>query len=136
MTHYFVAYICAAVTFISLDFLWLRFLAMDFYEKHLGALLLDEINTPVAVGFYLIYLIGVLIFAIVPVLKNGQPKHALMYGALFGFFAYATYDMTNMATLKNWPVFLSVVDIGWGVTVTGLSALAGCWGAQKIYTQA
>lgn len=122
---YVVAYIAAATAFLLLDFLWLGFVAKTFYRQEIGALLLDKFNMTAAIGFYLIFVVGVVIFAVLPALQAGSWKTALLYGALFGFFTYATYDMTNLATLKGWSFPVTVVDIAWGVFLTGISALAG-----------
>jgi len=88
-------------------------------------LLLDKPNLTVAAVFYAIYVIGVVIFAVAPALQTGSWKTALIYGALFGLFTYGTYDMTNLATLKNWSVTVAIVDIIWGTVLTGASALLG-----------
>lgn len=122
---YVVAYIAAATGFLLLDFLWLGFVAKTFYRQEIGALLLEKFNMTAAIGFYLIFVVGVVIFAILPALQAGSWKSALLYGALFGFFTYATYDMTNLATLKGWSFPVTVVDIAWGAFLTGISALAG-----------
>jgi uncharacterized membrane protein len=122
---YVVAYIAAATVFLLLDFLWLGFVAKTFYRQEIGALLLEKFNKTAAIGFYLIFVVGVVIFAVLPALQAGSWKTALLYGALFGFFTYATYDMTNLATLKGWSFPVTVVDIGWGAFLTGISALAG-----------
>lgn len=122
---YVVAYIAAATGFLLLDFLWLGFVAKTFYRQEIGALLLEKFNMTAAIGFYLIFVVGVVIFAILPALQAGSWKTALLYGALFGFFTYATYDMTNLATLKGWSFPVTVVDIAWGTFLTGISALAG-----------
>lgn len=125
MSQYLIAYLGTAVVFLLIDFLWLGFVAKDFYFGQLNHLMLDKINIPVALGFYLLYAVGIVVFAVSPALENGQWITSLMYGALFGFFAYATYDLTNMATLKDWPVLMSVVDVAWGAFITGTSATAG-----------
>jgi uncharacterized membrane protein len=122
---YVVAYIAAATGFLLLDFLWLGFVAKTFYRQEIGALLLEKFNMTAAIGFYLIFVVGVVIFAVLPALQAGSWKTALLYGALFGFFTYATYDMTNLATLKGWSFPVTVVDIAWGAFLTGISALAG-----------
>lgn len=122
---YVVAYIAAATGFLLLDFLWLGFVAKTFYRQEIGALLLEKFNMTAAIGFYLIFVVGVVIFAVLPALQAGSWKTALLYGALFGFFTYATYDMTNLATLKGWSFPVTVVDIAWGSFLTGISALAG-----------
>ena len=91
-----------------------------------GGLLLDKPNTPVAALFYALYVAGVLVFAVLPALDAGQWSRALLHGALFGFFAYATYDLTNLATLKGWTPSVALLDLAWGTVVTGVSATAGC----------
>ena len=85
----------------------------------------DEVNFAVAGAFYTVYVVGIVIFAVSPALKSGNWQDALIYGLLFGFFAYATYDFTNLATLRDWPVVVTLVDVTWGTFVTGVSAWAG-----------
>jgi uncharacterized membrane protein len=123
--QYLAAYVVTAVIFLFLDFLWLGYIAKSFYFSRLGELLLDKPNLGVAAGFYAVYVIGLVIFAVAPALQSGSWKTALIYGALFGFFCYATYDMTNLATLKGWPVTVAIVDVIWGTVLTGVSALMG-----------
>jgi len=125
MIQYLVAYATTAVVFLVIDLLWLSQIAKSFYASRLGDLLLEQPNVGIAVGFYLMYVLGILIFAVIPALKSGEMQTALIYGCLFGFFAYATYDLTNLATLKGWPVMVAVVDIAWGTAVTGVSAVSG-----------
>ncbi len=125
MTHFLIAYLCTAIIFLIIDLLWLGVIAKNFYFDQLGHLMLDQINLPVALGFYTVYAIGIVIFAVHPALQNENWLHALMYGALFGFFAYATYNFTNMATLKDWPTLMSVADLAWGTVVTGTTATLG-----------
>ncbi|MEZ5843347.1 MAG: DUF2177 family protein [Hyphomicrobiaceae bacterium] len=120
-----IAYIATAVVFLAVDFLWLGYVAYGLYRAQLGSLLAEPFNMTAAVGFYLIYVIGILVFAVAPALKSGQWTDALLYGALFGFFCYATYDMTNLATLKDWPLTITLVDISWGTGLTALSATVG-----------
>ena len=125
MTNYIIAYICTAAVFLVIDFLWLGLVAKDFYFGQLGHLMLDKINLPVAAGFYLLYALGIVVFAVSPALQTGQWTTALIYGAMSGFFAYATYNFTNMATLKDWPTLMSIVDLIWGVALTSASATLG-----------
>ena len=125
MTQYSIAYIATAVVFLVVDLVWLTQIARQFYASMLGDLLLEQPNVGIAVGFYLVYVLGIIIFAVAPALKTGELQTALIYGCLFGFFAYATYDLTNLATLKGWPVMMAVVDIAWGTMVTGISAVSG-----------
>ncbi len=123
--QYVAAYVATAIIFLFIDFIWLAYVAKNFYFSRLGDLLLEKPNMAVAAGFYAIYVVGIIIFAVAPALQSGSWKTALIYGALFGFFAYATYDMTNLATLKNWSVTVSIVDTIWGTVLTGTSALLG-----------
>ncbi len=125
MLQYLIAWVATAVTFFAIDFVWLGVVAKTFYRERIGALMLDEINVSAAVIFYLVYVVGIVIFAVAPALQSGSWVSALTFGALFGFFAYATYDMTNFATLRGWPVEVVVVDILWGTFLTGASALIG-----------
>jgi uncharacterized membrane protein len=122
MTRYLISYALTGLVFLPLDFLWLRFVGQTFYRERLGDLLADEFRLGPAIAFYLLYLVGVVIFALQPAFAAGSWRPALVYGALFGFFAYATYDLTNMATLRHWPWPVAAIDILWGSFVTGLSA--------------
>ena len=111
-------YLISVPVFFIIDMVWLGFVASSFYKNQLGDML--QISWLPAIAFYLIYLVGLIIFAVYPGVSEGSWKTALIYGALFGFFTYATYDMTNLATLKDWPLAVVVVDILWG-TLLGAS---------------
>ncbi|HTT97409.1 MAG TPA: DUF2177 family protein [Rhizomicrobium sp.] len=107
------------------DALWLSYFAHAVFRPTLGTILLDDPRW-LAVGlFYLAYPVGVLIFAVSPALRAGSAWMAIIYGALFGLFAYGTYDATNFATIKAWTVQLATMDTAWGVMLTALSAVAG-----------
>lgn len=123
--RYVIAYVATAFVFLAIDFVWLGYVARDFYRGQLGPLMAEPINYGAAAGFYLIYVVGVVIFAIAPAMRSGAWTDAALYGALFGFFCYATYDMTNLATLKGWPLHMSLVDMAWGTVLTGISATSG-----------
>lgn len=120
-----VAYLTTAVVFLAVDAVWLGFVARDFYAARLGAMLKSPPDLAIAAGFYAVYVVGIVIFAVAPALAADAWRTALVKGALFGFFAYATYDLTNLATLEGWPVTVSVVDVVWGTGLTGGSALMG-----------
>ncbi|MBB99695.1 MAG: hypothetical protein CML67_09190 [Rhodobacteraceae bacterium] len=122
---YAIAYLATAVVFFAIDYVWLTRIAGSFYRDRVGALMADEVNFAVAGAFYTVYVVGIVIFAVSPALKSGNWQDALIYGLLFGFFAYATYDFTNLATLRDWPVVVTLVDVTWGTFVTGVSAWAG-----------
>lgn len=118
MQTFITLYVISVPIFFLIDMVWLGLVASSFYKNQLGELL--HINWLPAMAFYLVYLVGLIIFAVYPGVLEGSWKTALVYGALFGFFTYATYDMTNLATLKDWPLSVVVVDIAWG-TVLGAS---------------
>lgn len=128
--QYFVAYLAATAAFLLIDLIWLGKIAKGFYRDQLEPLLLERFRFGVATAFYLVYVVGIVIFAISPALQSGRWEVALGLGALFGFFAYGTYDMTNLATLKRWPVTITVVDIAWGTALTGTAALCGFLAAR------
>jgi uncharacterized membrane protein len=104
---------------------WLGFVAKGIYAKYLGSFLSPNINWTAAIVFYLLFIIGIFIFAIVPAVEKNSLQTAIIYGGLFGFFTYATYDLTNLATLKDWPLPIVFIDIIWGVVLTALVSTAG-----------
>lgn len=120
-----IAYISTLIVFLVVDGIWIGVVAKNFYFSNLGELLRSPPNFAAAGLFYALYIVGIIIFAIAPALKDGSWTTALLMGALFGFFAYATYDMTNYATVKGWPLNVVVVDIVWGTVLTGACALGG-----------
>jgi uncharacterized membrane protein len=119
MMKIIMAYIATAVVFFAIDIVWLGFVAKDLYRRHLGSLLRPDVNWTAAGIFYLLYIAGILIFAVYPAVNRDSFTHALVMGGLFGFFAYATYDLTNLATLRDWPVTISLIDMAWGAFLTG-----------------
>jgi len=129
---YFIAYIATAIVFLSIDAIWLGVVAKSFFSSNIGHLMTSNINFVAAAGFYLLYAIGIVFFAIKPALDSESLKTALLYGALFGFFCYGTYEMTNFATLKDWPVKIVIVDMAWGTFLTTLSAGAGYFVVQTL----
>ena len=130
--HILAAYLGAAVVMAGLDLIWLRLSANALYRPQLGGLLADETNYGAAIAFYLIYVAGIVCFGVIPGIENGSPATALVRGAFLGFFAYATYDLTNLATLKSWPLVLSLLDMAWGSLLTAISASAGLFAAGLI----
>ena len=126
------AYLLTAVVFFAIDLTWLGFLAKDLYKKYLGGFLSDQVNWTAAFIFYALFIVGIFIFAILPAAEKNSLTHAAIYGALFGFFTYATYDLTNLATLKNWPLTIVFIDIIWGSILTGTVAAAGYWIVKKL----
>ena len=127
---YLVAYIATAVVFLGLDAIWLSKLALGMYRQELGSLLLDKPNLPVAAAFYLLYVVGIVVLAIVPSLSEGGWVKALLMGAVLGLVAYGTYDITNLSTLKGWSAKLALIDIAWGTALTAVCATIGWWAVR------
>lgn len=126
-------YLLTVPVFFALDMLWLGIVAKGFYQEKIGHLL-GPVNWPVAIVFYLLFIVGILFFAVLPALEVGSLGKALMMGALFGFFTYATYDLTNLATLSGWSYSLAVVDIIWGTVLTSTVATAGYIIGRSLFT--
>lgn len=114
---YLMTYGVAVLIFLVIDLVWLGLVAKNFYQKYLGGLM-GEVNWYAAIGFYLLFIVGILIFALIPSLNAGDWQKALILGGLFGLMTYATYDLTNLATLKNWPLLVTVVDMIWGTVLS------------------
>lgn len=125
-------YLSMLVTFFAIDMVWLGAVAKKFYANQLGDRMAENPNWAVAALFYASYIVGIFIFAVRPAADNGSVLTGLIMGGLFGFFCYATYDFTNLATLKNWPVTMVWVDILWGVAITGVTAAIGSYVALKL----
>jgi uncharacterized membrane protein len=104
--------------FFAIDLVWLGVVAKNFYRQHLGHLLSPQVDWTAAILFYLVFIGGIVFFAVRPALEVNSPLRALTYGALFGFLTYATYDLTNQATLRDWPVIVTVVDLAWGAVLS------------------
>ena len=112
---YLKLYFLTIPIFFVIDMLWLGVVARNFYRQNLAFILSPDVNWTAAIVFYLIYIIGILIFAVVPAMDRDSILKAIVWGGLFGFFTYATYDLTNMALIKGWPLKVVIVDILWGV---------------------
>lgn len=120
-------YLLTVPVFFLIDMLWLGVVARDFYRRHLGYLMRPQFNWAAAISFYLLFIIGIVIFAVKPAVEMQSPLRALVYGALFGFFTYATYDLTNLATVRDWPLVVTVVDLVWGTVLCGIVGAASCF---------
>ncbi|KJS16297.1 MAG: membrane protein [Hoeflea sp. BRH_c9] len=116
-----------ALFILAIDAVWLGLVAKGFYRSQLGDLMLESPRLSIAALFYVMYSAAVVILASAPAARSGSIQDALLLGAIFGFAAYGTYDITNLSTLKNWPVMMSLVDIAWGTALTALAAAAGFW---------
>lgn len=125
------AYVGVAAAFVLLDALWLGTVAKSFYFTRLAGLLRDKPDLAVAAAFYVIYIAGIVYFAVLPALASGGMAKALLNGAMLGFLAYATYDATNLATLRGYPAIVAVVDVVWGTFLTGTAAAFGYLAASR-----
>ena len=117
ISYYAKLYGLTVPVFFIIDLIWLGVVAKGFYQKNLKYILSPNVNWTAAIIFYLIYIAGILIFAVLPAVAKDSLRHAAVWGALFGFFTYATYDLTNLALLKDWPIIIVIVDILWGVVL-------------------
>jgi uncharacterized membrane protein len=122
--YYFKLYLLTVPVFFAIDLLWLGVVAKNFYQNNLAHLLSPTVNWPAALFFYFIYIAGIIVFAVRPGLEVQSLAKATLWGALFGFFTYATYDLTNLATLRDWPIKVVVTDILWGIVLCSLVASA------------
>lgn len=122
MGAFFINLLVAGGIMGVIDALWLGVVANKLYKSQLGPLLMDKPNMIAAVLFYIVYVIGIVVFAVMPAIATGDWKVALGLGALLGFVAYATYDLTNLATLKGWPVKIVIIDLVWGTVLTAAVA--------------
>jgi uncharacterized membrane protein len=129
---YLKLYLLTVPVFFAIDLVWLGVVAKGLYQKNLSHLLSPTVNWPAALLFYLMYIVGILLFAVRPALEADSVAKAALWGALFGFFTYATYDLTNLATLRDWPVKIVVIDIAWGAVLCTLVASASFWIAQRL----
>jgi uncharacterized membrane protein len=125
MIKYVVAYLAVACVMVVVDMLWLGVIAKSFYQGAIGHLMAEQPRVSAALAFYVLYTLGLMIFAVTPEPSNPAWQRAALMGALFGFFAYATYDLSNLATLNGWPVHLALADMLWGAALSALAAGAG-----------
>jgi uncharacterized membrane protein len=127
--------IATALTFVALDAVWLSFAAGRLYRPRLGPLLLDQFHMLPAVIFYVIYIAGIMVFAVAPAVATGRVTSALLRGAMLGLVAYSTYDLTNQATLRGWPVSVTIADLCWGMVVTASASAAGFTAARMLFAR-
>ncbi len=121
----FLGYFLTFAVFIIVDLLWLGVIAKSIYSKYLGSFLTDNVNWTAAVIFYLIFVAGILLFVVFPSVEKGSILNAIVMGAIFGIVTYATYDLTNLATLKGWPLEIVIIDIIWGAVLSTIVSGSG-----------
>ena len=123
-------YIATMIAGLAIDSIWLGVVARNLYKNQLGSLLAESPNWFAAIAFYLLFVVGVVVFAIAPAISAGSPWKALALGSLLGLVTYATYDLTNHATLKNWPLIITLVDLAWGTFFTATISIVGYFAGQ------
>lgn len=129
---FLVHYLIVLVVFFAVDLVWLGVIAKDLYAKLLGHLMAKSVNWPAAMIFYLIFILGLVIFVIQPTLADGNLIKGLGLAALFGLVTYSTYDLTNLATLRDWPILITIIDLAWGTTLSTLVTLISVLILQRI----
>lgn len=132
MLKLLVSYLTTTVVMVVIDMVWLGVIAKPMYQAGIGHLMAEKPNIAAAISFYALFPVGLMIFAILPETANAGWQRTALLGALFGFFTYATYDLTNLATLKNYPLQLALIDILWGSLVSAIAASAGRWMLNKV----
>ena len=110
-------YFIALTVFLAIDLLWIGVVAKSFYAAQIGFLMRTDVNWVAAIVFYLLFIVGLVLFVIAPAVEKSSWTHAILFGALFGLIAYSTYDLTNLATIKNWPLLITIVDLIWGTVL-------------------
>jgi uncharacterized membrane protein len=125
MSRFALAYVGAAIVFVVADFFWLGYVAKDLYRSQMAHLLAPDFRMGPAAIFYLMFLAGIIYFAVTPALATGRWQDAIIPGAILGFLAYGTYDFTNWAVMRDWPVGLTFIDLAWGTALTSAAATAG-----------
>lgn len=124
---YLKLYFLSLAIFLTIDFIWLTIIAKDFYRNQIGHLMAEQFRLLPAFIFYLIYIAGLVLFALTPAMKENSSTVALIYGAVFGLVCYSTYDLTNLATLEGWPVKLVICDLIWGTFLSALTTFITFW---------
>ncbi|QFR34856.1 DUF2177 family protein [Ancylobacter sp. TS-1] len=122
---FLISYVSTGIVFLAIDAVWLSLMASRLYRPLIGGLMADGLNLAPAILFYLLYVAGIVVFAVQPALGSGRWTTALMLGGFLGLVAYGTYDLTNHATLRDWPALITIADLAWGTVLTAASATAG-----------
>ena len=125
-------YAIALPVFFVIDMIWLGLVAKNFYRNQIGFLMTPNINWVAAIIFYLLFIVGLIVFVIAPAIEKGSWTYAILFGALFGLITYATYDLTNLATLKDWPLLVTIVDLIWGAVLAASVSVVTYFIASKI----
>ena len=133
VTNFFKLYAVALPTFLVMDLIWLGVVARSFYQGQMGHLMRAHVNWAAAIAFYLLFVAGIVVLAVWPAVERKSFTHALALGALLGLVTYAAYDLTNLATVKDWPVLITAIDLVWGSFVSGITALLSFLVIRKFF---
>jgi uncharacterized membrane protein len=131
-TYLLKLYFSTLLVFFIVDMVWLGLVARTFYGRYLGYIMASSVNWPAALLFYMLFIIGILVFVVLPGLKSGSTRGTLLRAALFGLITYATYDLTNLAILRDWPLLISVVDMLWGTALSVIVSYASLSIGQRL----
>lgn len=132
MAYYVKLYCSTLLVFFAVDMVWLGLVARTFYSQYIGTLMAPSVNWPAALLFYLLFIVGILVFVVLPGLKSGSTRDTLLRAALFGLITYATYDLTNLATLRDWPLLISAVDMLWGTVLSVMVSYASLFIGRRL----
>lgn len=127
------SYIATFVIFMGIDMIWLGVISKKLYAEKLGYIMASKVNWLAAVIFYLLFIVGLLFFVILPAIQKGSWSYALLAGLLFGLITYATYDLTNLATIRDWPLLITIIDLIWGSFISGTTAVLSFLVIQKFF---
>lgn len=130
MFYYLKLYLASLFVFFAVDMVWLGLIASSFYKKYLGYLMAPKVNWVPALIFYLLFVLGILVFVVLPGVKENSLQETILRALLFGLITYATYDLTNLATIGGWPVIVTIADLAWGMAVTTIVGVAGFYLAK------
>lgn len=133
MVRYIILYLITLGLFFAIDLTWLGLVAKNLYKEKLGFIMSPDINWPAAISFYLIFIVGILYFSILPAINAQSVTTAIINGAFLGFLCYATYDLTNMATIAKWPLSIVIIDMVWGAVLTCACSVGTFYIARMIY---
>jgi len=130
MIYYLKLYLVTLAAFFAVDMVWLGLVANSFYKKHLGYIMAPTVNWFAAIIFYLLFIFGILVFVVLPGVKEDSLQNTLLRAALFGLITYATYDLTNLATINQWPLIVTVIDLIWGMVLSTIVSITGFYVAK------
>ena len=132
MLYYVKLYLATLAVFFATDMVWLVFVARSFYKKYLGYLMAPTVNWAAAIIFYLLFIVGILAFVVLPGIKENSLPYTIFRAVLFGLITYATYDLTNLATVNNWPLLITLVDLVWGMVLSTIVSVASFFIARWV----